>query len=165
LLPVPQPREDTFNLLLYPHHSGEIIDKITIGPMPYMSVMPIVLVGANVNGKANYMTAGAATVACMAPPMVCVALNKARYTVKGIEENKTFSLNVPSVDHLVEADYCGIVSGAQEDKSKVCTSLRQTEDRAPGGGVPGQHRMPTLQSRGLREPPAPYRRSCGGLCR
>ncbi len=99
------------------------MDKITLGPMPYMSVMPVVLVGAQVKGKPNYMTAAWATVACMAPPMVCVALNKTRYTVKGIEENKTFSLNVPSDKHVVEADHCGIVSGAQADKSKVYTSF------------------------------------------
>jgi flavin reductase (DIM6/NTAB) family NADH-FMN oxidoreductase RutF len=96
-----------------------IMDKITLGPMPYMSVMPTLLVGADVKGKPNYMTAAWATVACMAPPMVCVALNKARYTVQGIDENKTFSLNVPSARHVVEADHCGLVSGAQEDKSKV----------------------------------------------
>ena len=72
------------------------MEKITVGPMPYMSVMPTVLVGANVKGKPNYMTAAWATVACMAPPMVCVAINKTRYTAKGIEENDTFSLNIPS---------------------------------------------------------------------
>ena len=107
------------------------MDKITLGPMPYMSVMPTVLVGANVNGKANYMTAGAATIACVAPPMVCVALNKARYTVKGIGENKTFSLNIPSARLVVETDYCGIVSGAQEDKSGVFRSFYGTLKTAP----------------------------------
>jgi flavin reductase (DIM6/NTAB) family NADH-FMN oxidoreductase RutF len=99
------------------------MDKITLGAMPYMSVMPTLLVGANVKGRANYMTAAWATVACMAPPMVCVAINKTRYTVKGIEENQTFSLNVPSAKDVVEADYCGIVSGANEDKSKVYKSF------------------------------------------
>ncbi|MEN6443840.1 MAG: flavin reductase family protein [Methanoregula sp.] len=107
------------------------MDKITLGPMPYMSVMPTVLVGANVKGKPNYMTAAWATVACMAPPMVCVAINKTRFTAKGIEENKTFSLNIPSVSHVVEADYCGIVSGSQEDKSKVCTSFYGKLKTAP----------------------------------
>jgi flavin reductase (DIM6/NTAB) family NADH-FMN oxidoreductase RutF len=101
----------------------DALDKITLGPMPYMSVMPTLLVGANVKGKPNYMTAAWATVACMAPPMVCVALNKARYTVKGIEENKTFSLNVPSAKHVVETDHCGLVSGTLEDKSKVFESF------------------------------------------
>ena len=107
------------------------MDKIALGPMPYMSVMPALLVGANVNGKPNYMTAAWATVACMAPPMVCVALNKARYTVKGIEENKTFSLNVPSSAQVIEADHCGLVSGAQEDKSGVFTSFYGRLKTAP----------------------------------
>jgi flavin reductase (DIM6/NTAB) family NADH-FMN oxidoreductase RutF len=107
------------------------MDKITLGPMPYMSVMPTLLVGANVKGKPNYMTAAWGTVACMAPPMVCVAINKARYTVKGIEENKTFSLNIPSAKHVVEADHCGLVSGAQEDKSKVFTSFYGNLKTAP----------------------------------
>jgi len=107
------------------------MDKITLGPMPYMSVMPTLLVGANVKGKPNYMTAAWATVACMAPPMLCVAINKTRYTVKGIEENKTFSLNVPSAKHVVEADHCGLVSGAQEDKSSVFESFYGKLKTAP----------------------------------
>ena len=51
--------------------------------------------------------------------MVCVALNKVRHTVKGIAENRTFSLNVPSAAQVVETDHCGLVSGAQKDKSQV----------------------------------------------
>jgi flavin reductase (DIM6/NTAB) family NADH-FMN oxidoreductase RutF len=107
------------------------MEKVTLGAMPYMSIMPTLLVGANVKGKANYMTAAWATTACMAPPMVCVAINKARYTAKGIEENKTFSLNVPSAKHVVEADYCGLVSGANEDKSTVYTSTYGRLKTAP----------------------------------
>jgi flavin reductase (DIM6/NTAB) family NADH-FMN oxidoreductase RutF len=107
------------------------MDKITLGPMPYMSVMPTLLVGSNVKGKPNYMTAAWGTVACMAPPMVCVALNKSRYTVKGIEENKTFSLNIPSAKQVVEVDHCGLVSGTQEDKSTVFTSFYGKLKTAP----------------------------------
>ena len=107
------------------------MEKITLGPMPYMSVMPALLVGANVRGKPNYMTAAWATVACMAPPMVCVAINKARFTAKGIEENKTFSLNVPSAKQVVETDHCGLVSGAKEDKSGVFRSFYGKLKTAP----------------------------------
>jgi len=107
------------------------MDKITLGPMPYMSVMPTLLVGADVKGKPNYMTAAWATVACMAPPMVCVALNKTRYTVQGIDENKTFSLNVPGSKQVTETDHCGLVSGAHEDKSKVFESFYGTLKTAP----------------------------------
>jgi len=107
------------------------MEKIPLGPMPYMSVMPTLLVGANIRGKPNYMTAAWATVACMAPPMVCVAINKARHTAKGIEENKTFSLNVPSVKQVVETDHCGLVSGAKEDKSGVFRSFYGKLKTAP----------------------------------
>ena len=107
------------------------MDKIAVGPMPYMSVMPVVLVGANVKGKANYMTAAWATVACLAPPMVCVAVNRTRYTEKGIAENGTFSLNVPSATQVVETDHCGLLSGAHEDKTKVFRSFYGKLKTAP----------------------------------
>jgi len=99
------------------------MEKTAVGPMPYMGIMPTVLVGANVKGKPNYMTAAWSTVACMAPPMVCVAINTARYTAKGIEENRTFSLNIPTLRQVVETDHCGLVSGAHEDKSRVFRSF------------------------------------------
>jgi len=107
------------------------MDKMRLGPMPYMSVMPALLVGAVVNGKPNYMTAAWATVACMAPPMVCVAVNKGRYTARGINENKTFSLNVPSVEQVIETDHCGLVSGIAEDKSTVFRSFYGKLKTAP----------------------------------
>ena len=107
------------------------MEKITLGPMPYMSVMPTVLVGSTVKGRPNYMTAAWATVACMVPPMVCVAVNKVRFTAQGITENKTFSLNIPSVNQIVETDHCGLVSGAQEDKSAVFQSYYGKLKTAP----------------------------------
>jgi len=107
------------------------MDKVSFAFKPHMTVMPAVLVGANVGGKPNYMTAAWATVACMAPPMVCVAVNKARYTAKGIEENGTFSLNVPSVGQVIETDHCGLVSGAQEDKSGIFRSFYGKLKTAP----------------------------------
>ena len=107
------------------------MNKITLGPMPYMSVMPTVLVGADVKGKPNYMTAAWATVACMVPPMVCVAINKARYTSKGIDENGTFSLNIPSVQQVIATDHCGLVSGEKEDKSGIFHSFYGKLKTAP----------------------------------
>jgi flavin reductase (DIM6/NTAB) family NADH-FMN oxidoreductase RutF len=107
------------------------MEKVTLGPMPYLSVMPTVLVGANVKGKANYMTVAWATVACMAPPMLCVAINKQRYTAIGIEENKTFSVNIPSATQVIETDHCGLVSGTHKDKSTVFTSYYGKLKTAP----------------------------------
>lgn len=94
-----------------------VMNKISIGPRPYMAAMPTVLVGATVGGEPNFMTASWAGVACMEPPMVSVAINKARHTEKGIAENKVFSLNIPAARNAVESDFCGIVSGKNEDKA------------------------------------------------
>ena len=54
------------------------------------------------------------------PPMVSASLQHHRYTLVGIKENNTFSVNVPSVDMVKETDYCGIVSGAKADKVADC---------------------------------------------
>jgi flavin reductase (DIM6/NTAB) family NADH-FMN oxidoreductase RutF len=95
------------------------MDKVSVGPRPYMAAMPAVLVGANVQGMPNYMTVAWAGVACMNPPMIAVAINKVRHTEKGILENKTFSVNVPAAKNSMETDYCGLVSGSKVDKSAV----------------------------------------------
>jgi flavin reductase (DIM6/NTAB) family NADH-FMN oxidoreductase RutF len=107
------------------------MDKVQLGPQPYMSVMPTVLVGTNVKGRPNFMTAAWATNASMSPPMVCVAINHARHTLKGIDENGTFSLNIPSAKQVVEADYCGITTGSRVDKSKVFETFYGSLKTAP----------------------------------
>ncbi|MGB2827839.1 MAG: flavin reductase family protein, partial [Dehalococcoidales bacterium] len=49
-----------------------------------------------------------------------VLLRQKSYTLKGIWQNKTFSINTPSVDLIKEADFCGITSGVDVDKVKAC---------------------------------------------
>jgi len=81
--------------------------------------MPVVLVGANVKEKPNFLAIGWFVNAGYKPPKVAVVLNKAHYTNQGIKENGTFSVCIPSDDMIVAADYCGLFSGAKVDKSKV----------------------------------------------
>ena len=93
--------------------------KVLINPQPLICAPPTVLVGTMVDGKPNFMAVAWCGVANSEPPMVSVAIRPARYTLKGIK-NKEFSVNIPSVDIVKEADYCGIVSGAKVDKVAVC---------------------------------------------
>ena len=81
---------------------------------------PALLIGANIEGKPNFMTAAWAGIVNQKPPMLSVAIRRERYTYLGLEENKTFSVNIPSEDLVAETDYCGLVSGAKNDKSTVC---------------------------------------------
>ncbi|WP_054032342.1 flavin reductase family protein [Desulfatitalea tepidiphila] len=94
--------------------------KIKLGAQTFVYPMPAFLIGADVAGKANFMTAAWSGIANSSPPMATVALQHHRHTLKGIKENGTFSINVPSVDQVRETDYCGIVSGARKDKTRDC---------------------------------------------
>ena len=85
--------------------------KVTIDNKTLVYPMPAFLIGANVDDKPNFMTAAWSGIAGRTPPMITVALSHTRYTLKGIKQNMTFSVNVPSVDMVKETDYCGIEVG------------------------------------------------------
>lgn len=94
-------------------------NKVDLGAKIASYPMPVVLVGANVNGKANFLPIAWFMQAARRPPKVAVALNRAHYTNQGIKENKTFSVCIPSEDMVAATDHCGLVSGSKADKSGV----------------------------------------------
>ena len=91
--------------------------KVKLGAKNCLYPMPTTIVGANVNSKPNYIAI--AHVGIMDHGSISVSLNRAHYTNAGIKENQTFSVNIPSVDMVKETDYCGLVSGKNQDKSRV----------------------------------------------
>jgi len=94
--------------------------KIEMEPSRWMYPRPTLLVGANINGKANFMAVGGGGIANADPPMIAVPIRHHQYTLEGIMQNSTFSVNTPSIDLIKETDYCGIVSGRKVDKVKDC---------------------------------------------
>ena len=94
--------------------------KILMGPQMVLGIRPLILVGANVNDKPNFISVASSGHSNGEPPMMSVAIGHHRYTLKGIRQNMTFSVNIPSVDLVKEADYCGLASGAKVDKVEVC---------------------------------------------
>lgn len=96
------------------------MSKIQLGPKTLIYPMPVLLIGANVDDKPNFMAAAWCGIVNSDPPMISVGIQPRRYTHKGIRQNLTFSVNVPSVDLVKETDYCGVTSGAKVDKVKVC---------------------------------------------
>ena len=91
--------------------------KINLGANAYIYPMPVTLVGAMVEGRANFMAVGWVMRVNRQPPLLAVALNKAHYTPEGIRAQRTFSVNFPGADLMEKADYCGLVSGHKVDKS------------------------------------------------
>ena len=93
--------------------------KINIGNNVFVYPMPVTLVGTQVEGRVNFMAVGWISRVNANPPYIGIGINKNHYTTKGIMENGGFSVNFPSSDMVEKTDYCGIVSGRKEDKSKL----------------------------------------------
>ena len=91
--------------------------KIRVGP--YLYPMPVVLVGALVKGKANFMPIAWVSIVEHRPPMISISSNQSHYTNKGIKENKTFSINLVSEKMVKLTDYLGLKSGKEIDKSNL----------------------------------------------
>lgn len=96
------------------------MNKIIMGPQTLIYPMPALLVGAIVNDKPNFMTVAWSGIANGEPPMISVAIRRTRYTLRGIRQNLTFSVNVPSTDMVRETDYCGLTHGSEVNKVEVC---------------------------------------------
>jgi flavin reductase (DIM6/NTAB) family NADH-FMN oxidoreductase RutF len=94
--------------------------KVLMGHQTFLYPMPVLLVGANVDGRPNFMAVAWGGIANGVPPMISLAIRPERYTFKGIRENMAFSVNIPSSDMVAEADYCGTVSGSEVNKVDVC---------------------------------------------
>jgi flavin reductase (DIM6/NTAB) family NADH-FMN oxidoreductase RutF len=94
--------------------------KKTFGPQPWLFPHPTVLLGSVYDGKADFAAYAWCGITSGEPPTISVGIRHQRHTLKGIYQNKTFSVNVPSVNLLKETDYCGTVSGADTDKVNDC---------------------------------------------
>jgi flavin reductase (DIM6/NTAB) family NADH-FMN oxidoreductase RutF len=99
------------------------MNKREMGAFNYLYPLPAVLVGAAVNDKPNYAVLGNCGIISMEPCAIYISSLKRHYTNIGIRERQVFSINIPSVNHAVETDYCGIYSGAKIDKSDVFESF------------------------------------------
>jgi flavin reductase (DIM6/NTAB) family NADH-FMN oxidoreductase RutF len=95
------------------------MEKMNLGAGIPAYPMPVSLVGAQVDGKPNFLTIAWFTMASYKPPMMAIALGKSHHTNAGIKENKSFSVCLPSVDLVEITDYCGLVSGKKTDKSTI----------------------------------------------
>jgi len=93
--------------------------KVELSPERAHYPMPCSIVGANVDGKANFLAVAWFTMCNPTPGYIAVSLGKSHYSNPGIRANGTFSVNIPSASIAEKADYCGVVSGRNADKSKV----------------------------------------------
>jgi flavin reductase (DIM6/NTAB) family NADH-FMN oxidoreductase RutF len=91
--------------------------KQSVGAKTIVYPTPVFVVGTyDKDGKPNVMTAAWGGICCSKPPCVAVSLRKATYTYGNIMDQQAFTINIPSQEHVKEADYFGLVSGKNCDK-------------------------------------------------
>ncbi len=92
--------------------------------------LPVALVGTMIDGRPNYLVIGYITPFNFGKH-VFFSLFKKRYTWTGIEQNKTFSVNIPSDKLMKETVICGSKSGRDVDKSQLFHNFYGELETAP----------------------------------
>jgi flavin reductase (DIM6/NTAB) family NADH-FMN oxidoreductase RutF len=91
--------------------------KKSLGAGSMAPAVPLWIIGSyGQNNQANAAAAAWVGICCSKPPEVAVSFRKVTNSYENIMERKAFTVNIPDEKHLVEADYCGIVSGHDHDK-------------------------------------------------
>ncbi|WP_278713339.1 flavin reductase [Bacteroides finegoldii] len=93
------------------------MEKKNIGNLLALYPKPLTVVGAEVEGKVNWLVVGHTGI--IGHDRILVSMSKNHHTNQGIRKSKKLSINLVSREMLPKADYVGSVSGALTDKSKV----------------------------------------------
>lgn len=93
------------------------MEKKNIGNLLALYPKPMTVVGAEVEGKVNWLVVGHTGI--IGHDRILVSMSKNHHTNQGIRKSKKFSINLVSREMLPKADYVGSVSGASVDKSNV----------------------------------------------
>lgn len=108
--------------------------KRQLGPCVTFFPQPTTLVASiDGDGKVDIMTASWAGIVSKTPPTMAVSLHKGRQTYEHIRATECFTVNMVPVNLAVEADYCGLKSGRDEDKvvGAGLTTVDSTRVAAP----------------------------------
>lgn len=93
------------------------MEKTHIGNMIALYPSVVTVVGAEVNGKVNWLLVS--HTGLIAHNRIMVSMSQKHYTNQGIIASGKLSINLIDRSMLPQADYVGSVSGADVDKSKV----------------------------------------------
>lgn len=93
------------------------MDKKRIGNTLALYPMPLTVVGAEVEGRVNWLVVAHAGI--IGHDRILISMSQSHYTNQGIKASRKLSVNLVSHEMLPEADYVGSVSGARVDKSQA----------------------------------------------
>lgn len=101
-------------------------DKKDIGISTILNPVPVVMVSCagknpeDASERPNVVTIAWAGTVNSEPPMVSISVRKSRHSHKLISETGEFVINLVNKSLAKSCDYCGVKSGADEDKFASC---------------------------------------------
>ena len=94
--------------------------KICWNGAALLAPVPPVLVTCGAPEHPNILTVGWTGICATHPPMTYISVRPTRYSYALIREQGAFAVNLPTKALVRAADYCGVRSGAHEDKLAAC---------------------------------------------
>lgn len=80
---------------------------------------PVVLITSkSISNKINIFTVGWISTVCTKEPIIAIGIRPERLSYAYIKESKECVINLPTRSMVKIVDYCGVVSGKNEDKIK-----------------------------------------------
>ena len=84
-----------------------------------LTPVPPVIVTCGSMEKPNAITIGWTGILNSHPPKTYISIRPERYSYNIIKESREFIINMPTANLVKEIDWCGVRSGANEDKFKA----------------------------------------------
>lgn len=95
--------------------------KRTLAPSEALYPVPVVLVSSGTPKSSNIITIAWCGIVCSQPPLISISIRPSRHSHSIIRSTGKFVINIPSSDIVKKADLCGITSGKDTDKFKLCS--------------------------------------------
>lgn len=88
--------------------------------------LPAVMVSVrDEKGKDNILTVAWTGTICTNPPMTYISVRPERYSYAALEKTKEFVINLTTEELVFATDYCGVTSGRDVDKFRMCRLSRE----------------------------------------
>jgi len=114
-------------------------DKVSLEPgsldLSYLSLFLIHIGTFDENGNASVMATMASNIYNLNPPYLLLNLRQGAMTYQNILRTKAFTLNIPSEDYLIQADYDGHASLEDIKNSNIVDITAEKADSVNAPGV------------------------------
>lgn len=95
------------------------MSKIKFGDKSMLYPYPATILAVEVEGRLNFMQVGFAGIVNASPGMIAMGVAKNHYTTQGLSKGNIITVNLANEKMMVKADYVGLKTGKNVDKSNV----------------------------------------------